>query len=138
MGISIVICTYNSWESLKICLTSLLNVQDSHIDYEIIIVDNNSSDLTKKLVKKFIKLNPRISYNFFPIQGLAKARNYGIKMTSKEFILFTDDDITFDENFLIAYDNCLFVILSYSVAKRFGTCLYPLYFLPKGNENIII
>jgi len=107
MGISIIICTYNSSESLKRCLTSLLRVKDSGVDYEIVIIDNNSNDQTKTIAEEFKCLSSRIVYNFFPIQGLAKARNYGIKMSHKEYILFTDDDITFDENFLIGYDDLI-------------------------------
>jgi|SaaInlStandDraft_1057018.scaffolds.fasta_scaffold00979_6 glucosyl-dolichyl phosphate glucuronosyltransferase len=107
MGISIVICTFNSSESLERCLNSLIRVKDMGIDYEIVIIDNNSNDNTKDLVEQFRKLNDRIIYNFFPIQGLAKARNYGIKMSKKEYILFTDDDITFDKNFLIGYKDII-------------------------------
>ena len=107
MGISVIICTYNSCKSLKRCLTSLLSINNSDIDYEIVIVDNNSSDQTKNVVEEFKMLNSRIIYNFYPIQGLAKARNYGIKMSHKEHILFTDDDITFDKNFLIGYNNLI-------------------------------
>ena len=107
MGISIIICTYNSSITLKRCLTSLLRINDQDVDYEILIVDNNSNDDTKKVVQKFQKFNSKIQYNFFSEQGLAKARNFGISIASKDFILFTDDDITFDEYFLMAYDNLI-------------------------------
>jgi len=107
MGISIIICTYNSSDLLKRCLISLSKVNDQYVDYEILIVDNNSNDNTKEVTEIFKKLNSKISYNFFPNQGLAKARNFGLSIASKEYILFTDDDITFDKDFLKAYEKLI-------------------------------
>jgi len=107
MEISIIICTYNSSKLLSRCLSSLVNVDLNNIDYEIIIVDNNSNDDTKNIVEDYILINNNIKYNFFSIQGLAKARNYGISLASKKYILFTDDDITFDKDFIKGYVNLI-------------------------------
>lgn len=108
MGISIIICTYNNSLSLRRSLNSLLGVLKPNIDYDIVIVDNNSSDDTKEVVSEFININDwELRYCFFPEQGLAKARNFGIKISKFEYVLFTDDDITFDKEFLLAFERLI-------------------------------
>jgi len=107
MGISIIICTFNNSKSLKRCLTSLVAVKDENVDYEIIIIDNNSNDDTRTVVDHMIQKNNKIKYHFFPNQGLSKSRNQGIKVSSKEYLVFTDDDITFDKFFLTSYNRLI-------------------------------
>lgn len=96
MGIqlSVVICTYNRCESLKVTLESLLRQETSEsFDYEIIVVDNNSTDQTKSTVESFRdKFNGRLRYVFEKQQGLSFARNRGVSEGSGEIVVFTDDD----------------------------------------------
>jgi glucosyl-dolichyl phosphate glucuronosyltransferase len=92
--LSIVICTYNNAESLGLTLAQL-NAQELGTSNEIdlLVVDNNSSDDTSSVCKKFIetsKLPAR--YIFENRQGLSHARNTGVSQANGEFILFTDDD----------------------------------------------
>jgi glucosyl-dolichyl phosphate glucuronosyltransferase len=106
--ISVIIATYNRYESLQKTLDSLLQQNDpGTFDYEIIIVDNKSTDKTKELVLDYIsKFNNRLRYAFEPQQGLSNARNKGISEAKGEIIAFTDDDVTVEQNWLSSLVEC--------------------------------
>jgi glycosyltransferase involved in cell wall biosynthesis len=100
--ISVIICTYNRSESLKKTLSSLggLSGLDS-IDWELLVVDNNSSDGTREVVEEFISASGRnCRYLFEKKQGLSQARNRGIREAEGEVIAFTDDDVLLDPKWL--------------------------------------
>lgn len=70
--------------------------------WEIIIVDNNSSDNTKDVVEEFrANSGLNILYVFEREQGLSYARNRGIKEASGKIIAFADDDVVFDKDWLV-------------------------------------
>lgn len=97
--ISIIICTYNRSQDLKDVLDSLVSQEtNASFDYEVIIVDNNSKDATKEIVKNYIpKFKGKLRYAFEANQGLSYARNRGIKEAKGEVIAFTDDDAIVDK-----------------------------------------
>ena len=94
---TIIICTYNRAHCLGPMLLSLKNQSASPDDFEILVVDDGSSDGTADLCKK---LQASIS-NLKIIstgrnQGLANAANTGIHYSRGDFLLFTDDDCLAD------------------------------------------
>lgn len=102
VDVSIVICTYNRCESLKITLESLLKQDaDDRIYWRVLIVDNNSTDQTKNVVESFMKrFDGRLKYFLETQRGISYARNRGIKEALGEFIAFTDDDCVIDKNWV--------------------------------------
>ena len=94
MKISIIICTYNRVLYLPKCLEHLKNQDSKASDYEIIIIDNNSTDKTAEISKKFISENPELNIRYIlePTSGLSHARNKGINESRGEIICFIDDD----------------------------------------------
>lgn len=73
----------------------------SNIDYEVIVVDNNSTDNTVKIINKFLeknKINLRIIIN--KVKGLAASRKEGIKHVNSEFVCFVDDDNFLPEDWI--------------------------------------
>ena len=100
--ISIIISTYNRVKTLEITVESFINQNYPKDRYEIIIVDNNSSDNTKEIVSKWQKKYPStIKYIFEKRQGLHYARNTGAKNSRGGILYYTDDDMIADENLLI-------------------------------------
>lgn len=94
MNISLIICTYNRAESLKdtlICLKQQKIPIDSN--FEIIVVDNNSSDKTFEIVAELQETWPNLNYEFEKQQGLSFARNNGIRCSKGDILFFTDDDV---------------------------------------------
>ncbi len=94
MDISIIICTWNNSKRLKITLGSLVECMiPNGLEWEVILVNNNCTDDTDKVVSKFTdKLH--IVYVKELIQGLSRARNTGLKQAQGKLIVFTDDDVT--------------------------------------------
>lgn len=95
ISLSIVVPTYNRAEFL---CKSLETFADQSLDkkfYEIIVVDNNSNDDTKKVFDGFVGRFPEHNWVYFfePKQGLHYARNRGILLSKGEVIVFGDDDI---------------------------------------------
>ncbi len=102
--ISIVITTRNYARFLTQCIESALN-QNYH-NYEIIIVNDGSTDNTAEILKKY-KPNPRIKILNLAGVGLAAACNIGIAKSRGEYIIRLDADDYFDENILLVESNLL-------------------------------
>lgn len=102
MYLSVVICSYNRGKYLPMVLDSL-KVQDlTPQSYEIILVNNNSTDDTDAIVRTYREAHPAfplvyvIEYN----QGISYARNRGVETAKGDVIVFVDDDETVDPDFL--------------------------------------
>lgn len=103
MDISVVLCTYNNAERLQITLQSFcwLN-QPEDLDWELVAVNNNSTDNTEMVIKSFDDRLPVI-YVYEPEQGISRARNAGLDVAKGELIVFTDDDVKPNPDWLMAY-----------------------------------
>jgi glycosyltransferase involved in cell wall biosynthesis len=100
--ISVVIPTYNRALSLEDTLNCLLNqkIRDT-FDYEVIIVNNNSTDKTETMLKKYVtRFGNKLHCLFEPRQGKTFALNLGIKNASGSIITCVDDDCLFEEDYL--------------------------------------
>lgn len=95
--VSVIIATYNRAEFLRETLHAL-TLQTRPPD-QLVVVDNNSSDHTCAVVEQFSELLP-LTYVFEPQQGVAFARNRGIRHAAGEIIAFTDDDCIPDPQWL--------------------------------------
>jgi glucosyl-dolichyl phosphate glucuronosyltransferase len=94
MDASIIVCTYNRAESLRDTLSALRSQQTpADRQWEVIVVDNNSTDQTRQVVEEVQKAWPLLRYEHETKQGLSHARNQGIAHAQGDVILFTDDDV---------------------------------------------
>ncbi|HEY3067500.1 MAG TPA: glycosyltransferase family 2 protein [Methylomirabilota bacterium] len=92
--VSVVISTYNRCDTLRGALESVLAQETGPVTYEIIVVDNNSTDGTREVVDSIIARGHRhVRYLFEGRQGLSHARNAGIAEARAPLIAFTDDDV---------------------------------------------
>src|SRR5215216_4507872 len=99
--ISAVITTYNRSEMLAKALEALLSQKAGGVRYEIIVVDNNSTDNTRATIEDFIaRGNSNLRYVFEPKQGIAHGRNAGIDAARGDIIAFTDDDVVVTDNWI--------------------------------------
>lgn len=91
--LSIIIVSYNTKEITKNCVVSIINsLKNSSIKYEIIIVDNASTDGTIKLLTSLRVNKLKIIQNNKNL-GFGKANNQGVKISQGEYILFLNSDI---------------------------------------------
>ena len=91
LPLSVIICTYNRADLLGKTLESLTAQTLSRSEFEVIIVDDGSSDHTADTVRAFQDLLP-LQYFRQGNAGLASARNHGIFSSRGEIALFLDDD----------------------------------------------
>ncbi|MDU2673168.1 MAG: glycosyltransferase [Clostridium sp.] len=91
MKVSVVICTYNRESYLKLCLEGLFKNNEDRSLYEVIVIDNKSTDNTRQIVESF-KVNEEIRYVYEERVGLSNARNRGINEANYDIIAYLDDD----------------------------------------------
>jgi len=85
--VSVIIPTYNRAKYISEAIGSIMS--QTYNDYEIIVVDDGSTDNTKEVLKKY---KEKIKYVCQKNQGSAAARNRGVKESRGEFIAFVDSD----------------------------------------------
>ena len=103
---SIVIPVYNVQNYLKQCIDSVLN--QTYKNYEIILVDDGSTDNSGKMCDSFAKKNNNIKVIHKKNEGLSSARNVGIDNANAEYIIFLDsDDFWIDNNALNKFADIL-------------------------------
>lgn len=98
--ISVAVCTYNRAEVLPKCLESLVNQTVDRDAFEVLIIDNNSTDNTKQITADFCKKNPNFKYIFEEKQGLSIARNRAIVEAKGFYIAYIDDDAIADKEWV--------------------------------------
>jgi glycosyltransferase involved in cell wall biosynthesis len=94
--ITVIVCTYNRCRTLDKAIRSVVDQAISpSLGWEILIVDNNSSDETPQLVEELRQRYPvRIRYILEQQKGVSHARNAGIREARGEILAFIDDDET--------------------------------------------
>jgi glycosyltransferase involved in cell wall biosynthesis len=103
MSVTVAICTFNRAESLRRTLESLAAMRvPSALAWELIIVNNNSTDHTDLIIEEYRDRLP-LRRDFEPRHGLSNARNCAIDMAKGEYIVWTDDDVVVDAGWLTAY-----------------------------------
>ncbi len=107
--ISVAISTYNRDSFLKGLMDSILQQTLSPREFEIIFVNNNSTDNTDAICKQFIADHPslKIQYHIEYNQGLSFARNRCIQEAKGKYITFADDDALLNPDFLETVCNYL-------------------------------
>jgi glycosyltransferase involved in cell wall biosynthesis len=117
MDVSIIIATRNRASALIRTLRALTKLTIPFgIRYEILIVDNGSSDTTKEAVFYQQIYNPNIRYIYEPLPGKSRALNRGIDLSSGKIILLTDDDVAPQENWISAMCDPIFIGLADAVS----------------------
>ena len=102
MDISVIICTYNRSNQLRNLLMSLSEqILPEGLKWEVIIVDNNSKDDTRRVVDQIQgPFSLPIKYLFEPRQGKSYALNTGMQEALGGILAFTDDDIILDRHWI--------------------------------------
>jgi glucosyl-dolichyl phosphate glucuronosyltransferase len=101
--ISVIVCTYNRAQSVYRTLLSLsLMAVPADVDWEVLIVDNNSTDATADVVQRFRqRRGMTVRYLVAGRQGLNHARNAGVQAAHGNLLFFLDDDVEVTKNWLV-------------------------------------
>lgn len=94
LHLSVVVPTYNRAVQLQALIPVLLAQETNGVNYEIVVVDNNSIDGTRAMVEGYAGADPhgRLRYLFEARRGVSYARNTGAENTTAPIIVFLDDD----------------------------------------------
>lgn len=90
--LSIIICTYDRSELLADCLQALTEQSVSAEGFEVIVVNNNSSDDTAAVANAYADKFPSFKLVNEARQGLSHARNKGLEVATNEWVIYLDDD----------------------------------------------
>jgi glycosyltransferase involved in cell wall biosynthesis len=91
LDLTVVICTHNRADYLTKAIHSLVNQEAIKHEFEILVVDNASTDATVEVVKQFSGLD-NIRYLYEPKLGLCNARNAGWRNANGKYVAYLDDD----------------------------------------------
>ena len=124
MKITVAICTWNRSRLLQQTLESLtrLRVPDD-LAWDLVIVDNRSQDDTREVIQSFESRLP-IRYVFEGNQGHARSRNTAVEQAAGDLIVWTDNDVIVDRNWLAGYAEAA---LKYPQAAFFGGVIEPVF-----------
>ena len=103
--VSVIIPVYNAQEGIKQCLDSLLN--QSFTDFEIILLNDGSTDNSLEVIKKYAADNDFIRVIDKENEGVAKTRNKGIQLAKGKYIVFIDNDDFVDSDYLERFYNAI-------------------------------
>ncbi len=112
LKLSIIIPMYNVEQYIIQCLSSLYNQSISISDYEIIVIDDGSTDSSYNIAKEFSKDHTNLEIYRFKNAGLSEARNRGLKHAKGEYIFFIDSDDYIANNILHKLIEC---VINYSL-----------------------
>lgn len=122
-GVSVIVCTFNRDYILGDCLDSLVNQTADKSLYEVIVVNNNSTDNTQVIAEEYAARN----FNFRVVredrQGLSVARNRGSREAKFEWVSYIDDDARAFSNYV---ERTLYIIENYHF-DCFGGIYYSWY-----------
>lgn len=122
--ISIIVCTYNREKYLYDALKSIAENGCATEAYEIILINNNSTDHTEQECLRFQNDHPEVDSHYFveTNQGLSYARNRGIRESHGDTLLFLDDDSFIQKNYL---NNLIKNLREHPDADAFGGKITP-------------
>ena len=104
ISVSVIITTKNEEKNIENCLKSILQQSYPRDKIEIIVVDNNSTDKTKEIARKYADkiFNLVEEVNLNEIKNFRGAQlNFGVNRANGEIIFYPDADMTFDKNLIV-------------------------------------
>jgi glycosyltransferase involved in cell wall biosynthesis len=123
MLFSVIICTYKRAELLAQALESVIRQDFPVDDFEVIVVDNASTDQTKVVVDGFCERCPNVHYITEGEIGLSHARNRAWKEARGEFLVYLDDDVILPVSYLQIAEQ----VIKAHQPSIFGGPIYPFY-----------
>ena len=127
--LSLIIATYNRADYMTRTLNSLTNQSLGSELFEIIVVNNNSTDHTAEVCRSFAEAQPELNFTMVTEirQGLSHARNCGINHAKGDYFAIIDDDELVNRDFLKSYYDFFGM---YPTVAACGGVVTPLYEFP--------
>jgi glycosyltransferase involved in cell wall biosynthesis len=123
MRFTVAICTWNRAPLLSGVLERLTRLQNPPGAWEVLVVNNGSTDDTERVLDAFAERLP-LRRAFEPRPGLSHARNTAVGHARGDYVVWTDDDALVDAGWLAAYERA---VESHPEAAVFGGPVRPLF-----------
>lgn len=127
MRFSVIVCTLNRAALLCDALESLCAQKTQRDEFEIVVVDNGSTDDTKEIVERFGGKGTAVRYVYEAEKGLSCARNTGWRQCLGEYVGYVDDECRVPEGWLSRAEE----LAREKTPDVFGGPFYPFYRTPK-------
>ncbi|HEX8333400.1 MAG TPA: glycosyltransferase [Segetibacter sp.] len=126
---TIAICTYNRARLLQLCIESLSKLSFNMAEFEVLLVDNNSTDNTVEVAGTINTLYPQLNFRYVleTKQGVANTRTRCALEAKGEIVAYIDDDCIANENWL---ENIVEFYNSHPEAMSTGGKIVPKYVVP--------
>lgn len=119
MEFSVIIPVYNRETCVHLAIESIC--KQDYPNWELILVDDGSTDKTAEICRKYAAADSRIRYHYKRNGGVSSARNFGIQLARGEYILFLDSDDSLAGNCLRVLDSRIGVCCEKPDMLCFGT-----------------
>lgn len=106
MKVSVIIPTYNRYDSLRLTLESIINQNFSPNEFEVIVIHNGSTDETKEVCKHYSSVIKNFIYHHDEMPGLLTGRHRGAFEAKGEILCFLDDDVNLASDWLKGIKYC--------------------------------
>lgn len=133
--LSVILPVYNSGKHLDYCIKSILG--QSFYDFELLIVDDGSTDDTFSRCARFAKNDFRIKIFHKPNEGIERARIFGIEKSMGEFLVFSDHDDWYSENALETLYKTVLTTGSEIVVARYREVINTWFPFSKEGFNFV-
>lgn len=128
MKVTVAICTWNRADLLSKTMQRMKSlVIPDDVTWELIVANNNSTDNTDELLERYCDGKLPLRRIFVSKQGLSHSRNAVIKAANGDWILWTDDDVFVDPNWLVEYVEAIKANQGFSFM---GGCVAPWFETP--------
>lgn len=130
MKFSVIFCTYNREKYIYNALKSIAEQDFPVSEYEIVLVNNNSTDSTENICNQFKTDYPQVDFRYYieTNQGLSYARNRGVEESRGDILVFVDDDATVFEHYLSSIDD---FFINHPAVSACGGPIVPVYEVDK-------
>ncbi len=122
--LSVIVCTYNRERYIGQCLEHLIHQDVDKGSYEVIIVDNNSTDNTGTICEAVVAKQESFKYYLETNQGHSFSRNRGIEESKGEIVAFLDDDAFVANDYVT---NLISFFANHSEVQAIGGKINPRY-----------
>src|SRR5580698_3195516 len=104
MLISVIVPTRNRLAQLERCLAAIGAAAKPSCEFDLLVVDNGSTDQTKSVIQKFaLSASIRVKYVACPKPGASAARNAGIAASTGDWLVFVDDDCYVERQYFVNF-----------------------------------
>lgn len=132
MKYSIIVPLYNAESTIKACIESVLN--QTYKDFELIIVDDGSTDNGGKLCDEYAKNFDNVKVFHIDNGGAGNARNIGISLSNGEYLLFLDSDDEWENSLLESVKEYTSDVITFGYRINYGQKILTKKIIDKSEE----